>query len=283
MACSAANEKKEASLCPGRGAGGESKQHVYRPISSMLKQTQTWQSSLGGGGEREGPHARATFLSGGQRDRDRLQTGSVSTLLLLLGRSVVSGSLWPRGPQRARPPCPSPAPRVRSDPRPLSQRWRRPTVLSSVIPSLPLPPSVPPSVRVFFNESALHIRWPKCWSFSSSISPSSEYSGMISSSPTEVSKLPNRSLTEIWHRQDTMQNKSWKKPIHDLKQGLQWLSLKRWLWGKNGTLRSICCPQQRGLGPHIRTEAGQEELLWKTRASHFEQLPFNLGSILFHI
>ena len=41
-------------------------------------------------------------------------------------------------------------------------------------------PSIFPSIRVFSNESALHIRWPKYWSFSFSISPSNEYSGMIS-------------------------------------------------------------------------------------------------------
>ena len=41
-------------------------------------------------------------------------------------------------------------------------------------------PSIFPNIRVFSNESALHIRWPKCWSFSFSISPSSVYSGLIS-------------------------------------------------------------------------------------------------------
>ena len=41
-------------------------------------------------------------------------------------------------------------------------------------------PSIFPKIRVFSNESALHIRWPKYWSFSFSISPSSEYSGLIS-------------------------------------------------------------------------------------------------------
>ena len=46
--------------------------------------------------------------------------------------------------------------------------------------SYPLPsPSPPPSIRVFPNESVLHIRWPKYWSFSFSISPSNEYSGLI--------------------------------------------------------------------------------------------------------
>ena len=43
-----------------------------------------------------------------------------------------------------------------------------------------LPPSIFPSIRVFSNESALHIRWPKYWSFSLSISSSNEYSGLIS-------------------------------------------------------------------------------------------------------
>ena len=60
--------------------------------------------------------------------------------------------------------------------------------IESVIPSnhlilchpLLLPPSIFPSIRVFSNESVLHIRWPKYWSFSFSISPSSEYSGLIS-------------------------------------------------------------------------------------------------------
>ena len=46
-------------------------------------------------------------------------------------------------------------------------------------PLLLLPP-IPPSVRVFSNESTLHMRWPKYWSFNFSISPSNEYSGLIS-------------------------------------------------------------------------------------------------------
>ena len=43
-----------------------------------------------------------------------------------------------------------------------------------------LPPSIFPRIRVFSSESALHTKWPKYWSFSFSISPSSEYSGLIS-------------------------------------------------------------------------------------------------------
>src|SRR5574340_645792 len=60
--------------------------------------------------------------------------------------------------------------------------------IESVMPSvhlilhhpLLLPPSIFPSIRVFSNESTLNIRWPKHWSFSFSISPSNEYSGLIS-------------------------------------------------------------------------------------------------------
>ena len=58
--------------------------------------------------------------------------------------------------------------------------------IESVMPSnhlilcLPLLPPVPPSIRVFSNESALHIRWPKYWGLSFSISPSNEYSELIS-------------------------------------------------------------------------------------------------------
>ena len=44
----------------------------------------------------------------------------------------------------------------------------------------PLLPSIFPSIRVFSSESVLHIRWPKCWNLSFSISPSNEYSGLIS-------------------------------------------------------------------------------------------------------
>ena len=51
---------------------------------------------------------------------------------------------------------------------------------SHPLSSLLLLPSILSSTRVFSKESALHIRWPKCWSFSFSISPSNEYSGLIS-------------------------------------------------------------------------------------------------------
>ena len=90
----------------------------------------------------------------------------------------MSGSLWNHGLQHARLPCPSPTPRVYSNSCPLSQ-WCHTTISSSVVP---FSSSIFPSIRVFSSESVLHIRWPKDWSFSFSfsISPSSEHPGLIS-------------------------------------------------------------------------------------------------------
>ena len=93
-------------------------------------------------------------------------------------RSVVSDSLQPHGLQHARLPCPSPTPRACSNSCPLS-RWCHPAISSSVIPFSSHLQSFPAS-ESFSNESVLRIRWPKYWSFSFSISPSNEYSGLIS-------------------------------------------------------------------------------------------------------
>ena len=69
-----------------------------------------------------------------------------------------------------------------------SRSLPKPMSIESVLPSnhlilccpLLLPPSIFPSIRVFSNESALHIRWPKYWSFSFNISPSNQHPGLIS-------------------------------------------------------------------------------------------------------
>ena len=90
----------------------------------------------------------------------------------------MSNSLRPHESQHARPPCPSPTPRVHS---------LRFMSIESVMPSshlilchpLLLLPPIPPSIRVFPNESTLRIRWPKYWSFSFSIIPSKEIPGLI--------------------------------------------------------------------------------------------------------
>ena len=91
--------------------------------------------------------------------------------------SVVSDSLRSQELQHARPPCPSPTPRVHSNSRP-SSRWCHPAISSSVVPFFSCPQSLPASV--FSNESTLHMSWPKYWSFSFSIIPSREHPGLIS-------------------------------------------------------------------------------------------------------
>ena len=80
--------------------------------------------------------------------------------------------------QHVRLPCPSPTPRAYPNSCPLE------LVMPSNHPLLCCPllllPSVFPSIRVFSSESVLHIRWPKYWSISFSISPSNKYSRLIS-------------------------------------------------------------------------------------------------------
>ena len=97
--------------------------------------------------------------------------------MLLFSCSVVSDFWWPHGRQHARLPCPSLSPWACSNSCPLSQ-WCCLTISSSIAPLLL--PSIFPSIRVFSSESALCIRWLKYWSFSFSISPSSEYTALIS-------------------------------------------------------------------------------------------------------
>ena len=78
--------------------------------------------------------------------------------------------------------------------------------IESVMPSnhlilchpLLLPPSIFPSIRVFSNESAVCIRWPKYWSFSFSVSPSNEYSGLISFRLTGLISLPSKGLSRVF-------------------------------------------------------------------------------------
>ena len=90
----------------------------------------------------------------------------------------MSNSLRPHESQHARPPCPSPTP----------QGLFKLMSIESVMPSshlilchpLLLLPPIPPSIRVFSNESTLRMRWPKYWNFSFSVIPSKEIPGLIS-------------------------------------------------------------------------------------------------------
>ena len=93
-----------------------------------------------------------------------------------LSRSVVSDSLRPHESQHARPPCPSPTPGVHSNVHRVGDAIQPSHPLSS-----PSPPAPNPSQhQSFYNESTLHMRWPKYWSFRFSIIPSKEIPGLIS-------------------------------------------------------------------------------------------------------
>ena len=110
--------------------------------------------------------------------------------------SVVSYSLQPHGLQYPRLPCPLPTPRAYSNLCPKSL----------VMPSnhlilccpLLLLPSIFLSIRVFSNESVLRIRWPKYWSFSFSISPSNEYSGLISLRKISLISMQPKGLSRVF-------------------------------------------------------------------------------------
>ena len=110
-------------------------------------------------------------------------------------------------------------------------------------------PSIFPSIRVFSSESALHIRWPKYWSFSFSISPSNEYSRLISFRMDWFDLLESKQLSRVIsrttvqkHQFFSTQPSLWSNPhIHT------WLLEKPWLW-LYGPLSSkwslfflICC------------------------------------------
>ena len=89
-------------------------------------------------------------------------------------------TLRPCGLQQARLPCPSPTPGACSNSYQAHIESLRPSNHLILCQPLLFPPSIFPSIRVFSNELVLRIRWPKYWSFSFNISPSNEYSGLIS-------------------------------------------------------------------------------------------------------
>ena len=93
-----------------------------------------------------------------------------------INHSVECDTLRPHGLQHVRLPCPSPTPEACSN---MSIKLVMPSNHLILCHPLLLLPSIFPSIRVFSSESVLHIRWPNDWSFSFSISPSNEYSGLI--------------------------------------------------------------------------------------------------------
>ena len=138
-------------------------------------------------------------------------------------RSVVSDSLRPHELQHARPLCPSPTPGVYS--------------IESVMPAshlilcrpLLLLPPIPPSIRVFPNELALLMRWPKHWSFSFSISPSNDIQGWSPFEWTGWISLQSKGLWRVFssttvqkHHFFGTQPSWWCGPICDGKGSSTW-------------------------------------------------------------
>ena len=119
--------------------------------------------------------------------------------------SVMSNFLQPHGLQHTRPPCPSPTPSL---PKLTSIEVVMPSNHLILCRPLLLPPSIFPSIRVFSNQSILHIRWPKYWNFSFNISPSTQHSGLISFRMDWLDLLAIQ-----WTLKSLLQHHSSKAPI----------------------------------------------------------------------
>ena len=139
----------------------------------------------------------------------------------------MSDSSWTHRLQHTRFPCLSPTPGVYSNSCPSSQ-WCHPAI-SFCHPLLFLP-SVFPIIRVFSNESALRIKWPKYWRLSFSISPSNEYSGLMdgllwpawsprdsqeSSPAPQLESITSLVLSLLYGPRFTSVHDSWKKNSFD--------------------------------------------------------------------
>ena len=120
-----------------------------------------------------------------------------------ISRSVMSHSLRPHESQHARPPCPSHLPEF--------TQTHVHRVSDAIQPSHPLlshspPAPIPPSIRVFSNESTLHMRWPRYWSFSFSIIPSKEIPGLISFRMDWLDLLAVQGLSRVFSNTTVQKN-----------------------------------------------------------------------------
>ena len=125
--------------------------------------------------------------------------------------SVMSDSLWPHGLQHTRLPCPSRTPGVYPNSCPLS-RWYHPTIYPLSSPS---PSALNLSQHQgLFQWVSSFIRWPKYWSFSFSISPSNEYSGLISCLSKGFSRVFSNTIVQKHQLFDAQPSLWFKCPIH---------------------------------------------------------------------
>ena len=144
----------------------------------------------------------------------------------------MSNSFQPHGLQHARLPCPSVSP------------WSLPKLMSLesttlynhliLCGPLLLSPSIFASIKIFSNESALHIRWPVYWSFSLSISPSSEYSGLISFRIDWFDLAVQRTLKSLLQHHNLKASVLWQSAFSMVQLSHPFMTT-----GKNKTKQSI--------------------------------------------
>ena len=144
----------------------------------------------------------------------------------------MSKPLWSHGPQHAQLHCSPWSPGVGSNSCPLSQ-W---CYLSHLLPHPPHSSFNLSSIRIFSSESALHIKWPEYWSFSFRISPSNEYSGLISFSTDwfDLLAVPGTLKSHLQHqtvKASTLQHSAFfVVQISHLYMSADWknIALTRW-------------------------------------------------------
>ena len=139
-------------------------------------------------------------------------------------------SLWPQGLQHARPPCPSLSPRVCSSSCPLNW-WCYPTTSSSAaLFSFYFQSLIFPSIRVFSNESAVHIKWTNYWSFSFTVSPSNEYLRLLSSRIDWFDFLVVQGALKSLHQHHSLEVSALQCSAFSMVQ-LTYLYMTTGLWG----------------------------------------------------
>ena len=155
----------------------------------------------------------------------------------------MSDSVRPHRRQHSRIPCPSLPPRICTNSCPLS-KWCHPTISSSVVPFSSYP-SIFPSIRVFSNELALHIRWPKQWSFSFSFSPSKEYQDWFPLGLTGLISLQgfmwDCGIPAVGHGKDGLYLQTFPWPCHQSFLYIKWHSAIP--MGASGPVLHLSCLQ----------------------------------------
>ena len=137
-----------------------------------------------------------------------------------------------------------------------------------------LPPSVFPRCRVFSNESVLHIRWPKYWSFSFRISPSNEYSGMISFRMDWLHILAVQGLSRVFSNTTVQKHRFFGAQLYGPTLTSicdYWIKLVKFLWTARRSNQSIL--------KEINPEYSLEGLMLKLKLQYFGHLMWRADSL----